>query len=78
MQPIAVQSSTLAAVSYDEARNGLWLEFRTRSVYQYDGVPLDIYQALLQAPSKGRYFNQWIRGRFPYRLLSKATEARSL
>ena len=72
MRTIAVQSSTLAAVAYDKARNRLWLVFRTGSVYQYDGVPPDVYQALMQAPSKGTYFNQQIRGRFPYLLLSKA------
>jgi hypothetical protein len=26
-----------------------------------------VHQALLSAPSKGRYFNQTIRGRFRYR-----------
>jgi hypothetical protein len=25
-----------------------------------------MHEALLRAPSKGRYFNQSIRGRFPY------------
>jgi len=26
-----------------------------------------VYEALLDAPSKGRYFNGTIRGRYPYR-----------
>jgi len=30
-------------------------------------VPPTVYQALLSAPSKGRYFNQMIRGRYRYR-----------
>jgi hypothetical protein len=29
-----------------------------------------VHQALLEAPSKGSYFNRVIRGRFPYCLIS--------
>jgi len=62
-----VESTTLATVVYDEAREILQLEFCSRAVYLYSGVPGAVYHALLGAPSKGRYFNQNIRGRFPYR-----------
>lgn len=65
-----VESTTLATVAYDEARKLLQLEFCSRAVYLYFGVPATVYQALLDAPSKGRYFNQSIRGCFPYRLIS--------
>jgi hypothetical protein len=33
-------------------------------------VPTTVHQARLHAPSKGSYFNQAIRGRFPYKRLS--------
>jgi len=64
---VAVDSTTLATISYDEARELLQLEFCSRAVYLYIGVPPAVHQALLGAPSKGRYFNQSIRGRFSYR-----------
>jgi hypothetical protein len=64
---VAVESTTLATVEYDEARELLQLEFCSRAVYLYFSVPPTVYQALLSAPSKGRYFNQTIRGRFRYR-----------
>jgi hypothetical protein len=64
-----VESSTLATVAYDEARELLQLVFCSRAVYQYFGVPGAVHQALLGAPSKGKYFNDAIRGRFPYRLI---------
>jgi len=67
---VAVDSTTLAAVAYDEARELLQLEFCSRAVYLYFGVPLAVYQALLDAPSTGRYFNRAIRGRYPYRPLA--------
>jgi len=69
MRVATVESSTLATVAYDEARQLLQLEFSSWAVYQYFGIPSAVHEALLAAPSKGRYFNQTIRGRFPHRLL---------
>jgi KTSC domain-containing protein len=62
----AVESSTLAAIGYDEARWILRLEFRRRAVYSYFGVPGAVYAGLQAASSKGKYFNGEIRGRFPH------------
>ncbi len=67
MRVATVESTTLATVAYDETRKLLQLEFSSQAVYLYSGVPAGVHQALLGAPSKGRYFNQTIRGRFPYR-----------
>jgi KTSC domain-containing protein len=70
MRLTTVQSTTLATVIYDEVRMVLQLEFRSRAIYQYGGVPHGVHEALLRAPSKGRYFNQAIRGRFPFRRIA--------
>jgi hypothetical protein len=70
MNSTVVESTTLATVAYDDAQELLQLEFRSRAVYQYYGVPAPVCEALLRAPSKGSYFNRAIRGRFPYRLVS--------
>jgi hypothetical protein len=67
MHVVTVESTTLATIAYDESRELLQLEFCSRAVYVYFSVPPAAHQALLDAPSKGRYFNQAIRGRFPYR-----------
>ena len=72
MNSTVVESTTLARVAYDDLRQLLRLEFRSRAIYQYSGVPPAVHQALLQAPSKGSYFNRVIRGRFPYALVSTA------
>ena len=66
MRDTAVESTTLVKICYDDARELLQLEFCSRAVYQYFSVPAVVHQALLDASSKGRYFNQAIRGRFPY------------
>jgi hypothetical protein len=69
MRVATVESTTIATVVYDEAQELLQLEFCSRAIYLYFGVPAAVHQALLDAPSKGRYFNQTIRGEFPYRLI---------
>jgi hypothetical protein len=68
----ALESTTLATVAYDDARETLQLEFRSRAIYQYFGIPAAVHAALLRAPSKGSYFNRVIRGRFPYSVASNA------
>ena len=70
MRVTAVVSTTLVTVSYDDDGERLQLEFCSRAVYEYSNVPAAVYQSLLDASSKGRYFNQAIRGHFPYRLIS--------
>ena len=69
MRVAIVESTTLATVGYDENLKLLQLEFCSRAIYLYFGVPATVQEALLDAPSKGRYFNGTIRGRYPYRLI---------
>jgi hypothetical protein len=66
----AVESTTLATVAYDEALKLLQLEFRSRAIYQYFNVPVAVHAALLDAESKGSYFNRIIRGGFRYSRVS--------
>jgi hypothetical protein len=69
MDSMAVESTALAVVAYDESQGALQLVFRGGAIYQYWGVAAEIHKELLGAESKGSYFNRFIRGRFPYRLL---------
>jgi hypothetical protein len=66
MNVTAVESSTLATIAYDKTRELLQLEFNSRALYQYLGVPATVHEALLGASSKGSYFNRAIRGKFRY------------
>jgi len=61
------ESSALAAVAYESDRQRLQLVFRDGSAYTYFDVPPQIYYALLEAPSKGAYFNRNVRGQFGYK-----------
>ena len=66
MNVTAVQSATLRAIAYDESIGLLRLEFRSRVVYDYFGVPVEVHGALLRASSIGACFNKIVRGCFPF------------
>ena len=61
-----VSSSVIAAVEYDDERGTLEVEFRNGRRYVYRRVPRRVYEELLVAPSKGRFFNDRIRGVYPF------------
>jgi hypothetical protein len=64
MDRIAVDSTTLAWVTYSPDQRLLELGFHTGEVYNYLAVPSGTYHELLRADSKGRYFNLHIRNHF--------------
>lgn len=61
-----VDSTTMRSVGYQAKGRVLEIEFNSRDVYQYFGVPKSIYRQLLGADSKGHYFNLEIRDSYPY------------
>lgn len=73
MQPVPLPSTTLASVRYDPDRRRLELIFRSGERYLFLQVPPHCYQQLINAESKGAYFNRHIRNRFPYQHLSRSS-----
>jgi hypothetical protein len=71
MRAIPVESTTISTVAYDPAGERLQLKFCRGAIYEYSAVPDAVHQSLLRAPSKGTFFNQTIRGRFPYRRVGR-------
>lgn len=65
MQRVEFQSKTLKTAVYQPHGAWLELEFQSGTRYRYLHVPAEIYQGLLTAESKGQYFNEHIRDRFP-------------
>jgi len=61
MRRTAVDSTTMRSVGYDSAEQILEVEFTSGAVYQYLEVPAGVFDELMHAKSKGRYFNQEIR-----------------
>ena len=61
-----VSSSTVRSIGYDRQTETLEIEFGSGRVYQYYNVPDRLHVEIMQAPSKGQFFNTYIRDRYPY------------
>jgi hypothetical protein len=64
IEMLPIVSSNLASAGYDAETQTLRIEFGSGSVYSYSGVSPGIYQALMTAPSPGRFFSQNIKDRY--------------
>jgi hypothetical protein len=71
-----VESSNVAGARYLDDESTLELLFRDGSVYAYS-CGREVYEALLKAPSKGRFVWQELRDRYPYRCVSKGSTSRA-
>lgn len=66
-----VESSLIAAIGYDEENQLLYIQFHGNSVYVYYGVVNYVYDGLMKANSKGKYFREYIRnGGYKYTRLT--------
>ena len=63
---IAVKSSNLKAVGYDEEKRILYVDFLNGTKYQYFDVPRFLFEELLKADSKGSYLDRRIK-KGPYK-----------
>jgi hypothetical protein len=63
---IPIDSSSIASLGYSPQDHLLEVEFHRGAVYRFFLVPEVVYRDFLCAESKGRYFNQSIRDRFPF------------
>jgi hypothetical protein len=60
-----VSSSAISSVGYDPKGKVLEVEFSSGGVYDYHGVPPEVYESLISAESKGRFLSREIRGQYP-------------
>ncbi|WP_414561989.1 MULTISPECIES: lysine--tRNA ligase [unclassified Anabaena] len=64
------EGSFIKEFRYDASTQTLTIEFDSGSVYEYFKVPPSVKEDLDNAPSKGQYFNKFIKGKFKYEQLS--------
>lgn len=57
-----IDSSMFAAHHYDLASRVMTLRYKSGAVWHYDGVSAEKNAAFLGSASKGRYFNDHIKG----------------
>ena len=63
-------SSAIRAIRYDEERQRLLVRFIDGDEYAYVGVPGEVHRSFVDAESKGRFFSEAIRGKYPYNKLT--------
>jgi len=63
-EPVA--SSNVVSIGYDADAETLEVEFSSSAVYQYYNVGAALNEQLMQASSKGQFFNQYIRNAYPF------------
>ena len=61
---VPVESTALAAVGYSKRLRALEIEFRNGAIYRYLDVTPEIYEALLSAHSKARFYDEKIRHKY--------------
>lgn len=61
-----VASTSLQSVGYDERTQTLEVQFTSGRVYQYYGVPANMFGEMMGAPSKGQFFNTYIRRSYAF------------
>ena len=65
-----VTSSTLTGeVRYwkDLPEKPLLIQFTKTGYYTYYDVPIDVFEAFRDAPSKGKFFHNFIKGRYAWK-----------
>ncbi|MDO9228625.1 MAG: KTSC domain-containing protein [Syntrophales bacterium] len=66
MERTSVSSTNINSIGYAAETQTLEIEFIKGSVYQYAGVPVDEYEAMMSADSKGKYFHTNIKDRYSF------------
>jgi len=61
-----VDSSNIEAIGYDSDAQELHVQFLSGITYVYYNVPENVYEEIMDASSKGSYFNRVIKGVYEY------------
>jgi hypothetical protein len=73
-----VDSSLIRSVGYDLVNSILEIEFAgSNRIYEFFDVPYSVYSELMEAESKGSYFNDDIRDLYAYRELEVQSSSSS-
>ena len=63
---IYVDSYNIEAIGYDEIAQELHVHFLSGAMYAYHSVSREIYDAIMNAPSKGSFLNREVKGVYEY------------
>lgn len=71
-----VQSSAIHAIGYDVEQRILEIIFNGGGIYRFHNVPPQVADQFLSTPSKGHFFLDRIRGRYPHERLGRYKQRR--
>ena len=63
---IYVDSSNIEAVGYEDDTQELHVQFLSSGYYIYNDVPRQIFDDLINAPSKGSFLNREVKGIYQF------------
>ena len=66
-----VRSDAIHAIGYDRERMLLEIVFTAGGIYRYVHVPPQLVEKFLRSPSKGRFFQKYIRGSYAMERISR-------
>lgn len=60
------ESSTIVRIGYDDGTQIMTVEFKRNGIYNYFDIPPHVFEGMRNAPSKGQYLAQTIKGSYRY------------
>lgn len=72
---VEVKSKNLSAIGYNAATQTAGAKFVKGGTYHYSGVPESVYDSWEAASSKGAYFSQNIKDKYPSTKVGVSMEA---
>lgn len=63
---VPVESSNIGSVGHDPESKVLRIWFAKGGIYDYDGVPEELFDRLVNAESVGKTFHAEIKTQFPF------------
>lgn len=64
LRHVVVNSTSIATIGFNQTRGVLEIQFTNGRIYRYVAVPKKIQQEFLRAPSRGKFYHEFIRGRY--------------
>lgn len=65
MNRIPVVSSNIKSIGFEATNNVLEVEFHSGGIYKYRNVSQAIFDSFLKSSSKGSFFDQYIKDKYP-------------
>src|ERR1039458_501934 len=74
MDLVKVKSTNLSAIGYDRPSRTMRILFLEGSAYDFEGIPAKLYNQLMEADSKGTFFQECIKGQYNFRKVNLEKE----